>query len=279
MRKEIPFQEGKVVLFKESNFWNELLEKCKETKNIYIATYNFNFRDKFERSFYKELSNLANSGVEVNLLYAIMTFSEEDKLEIEEIFKNFVLCAELKSNHSKLFITDDFAYIGSANFSFNSDKNYECGVIFESKEIINQIKKDFLFELLDQSEFTNIPEVFDPFDLLPKAITAVEKLIKVESKEELFISDVKHYIPEIRFLDELDKNLKALGHPIPVCFDWWNFYMVLYEGKGVKDAEFLAFKEYINELSVYLTDLTSYINEQYLSVGRIGFLKKAKVIK
>jgi hypothetical protein len=27
MIKEIPFQEGKVIFFKESNLWNELLER------------------------------------------------------------------------------------------------------------------------------------------------------------------------------------------------------------------------------------------------------------
>lgn len=151
MRKEIPFQEGKVIFFKESNFWNDLLERCKrETKAIYIATYNFNFRDKYERTFYKQLSNLANSGIDVNLLYSKMTFSDEDKLEIEDIFKNFVLCAELTTNHSKLFITDDFAFIGSANFSFGSNNNYESGVIFSDKEIISELRKFYCEELLEK---------------------------------------------------------------------------------------------------------------------------------
>lgn len=280
MKKEIPFQDGKVVLFKESNFWNELLERCKKgTKQIHIVTYNFNFRDKYERTFYRELSNLANSGVDVNLLYAIMTFSEEDKLEIEEIFTNFVLCAELKSNHSKLFITDDFAYVGSANFSFSSDKNYECGVVFENKEIIEQIKKDILFELLDKSEFTNVPEVFDPFDFLPRATTAVEKLVQVESIEELISSEVKHYIPELRFLEDLEKNLEVLGYPILVDFNWWRFYENIYEGIPVSNEEFLAFKKYINELCLYLTDVTIFINVQYQTIGRNELMKKAKVIE
>jgi hypothetical protein len=114
MKKEIPFQEGKVVFFKESNFWDDVLQKCnEETKAIYIATYNFNF-NQYEKSFYRKLSHLANLGVRVNLLYAKMSYADEDELEVEEIFKNFVLCAKLTTNHSKFFITDDFAFIGSA---------------------------------------------------------------------------------------------------------------------------------------------------------------------
>ncbi|MED2211213.1 hypothetical protein P4V95_28075 [Bacillus thuringiensis] len=35
MIKEIPFQEGEIILFKEANLWNDLLERCKkETKTI-----------------------------------------------------------------------------------------------------------------------------------------------------------------------------------------------------------------------------------------------------
>lgn len=187
MIKEIPFQEGEVIFFKEANLWNDLLERCKkETRTINIATYNFNFRDKYERTFYKELSNLANLGIDVSLLYSKMSFSNEDKLEIEEIFKNFVLCAKLTTNHSKIFIADNFAYIGSANFSFNSNKNYECGVIFKSKEIVSKIRKLFMGEMLEQSEFTNVPKCFDPFDFLPRILNVVEELSKVEKRSLMY---------------------------------------------------------------------------------------------
>jgi len=48
MREEIPFHEGKIVFFKESNFWDELLIRVSgDTDIIYIATYNFNFNSEF----------------------------------------------------------------------------------------------------------------------------------------------------------------------------------------------------------------------------------------
>jgi phosphatidylserine/phosphatidylglycerophosphate/cardiolipin synthase-like enzyme len=90
-----------------------------------------------------------------------MTFSADDKLEIEDIFQNFVLCAELPTNHSKLFIADYFAFIGSANFSFGSNNNYEGGVIFTDKKIISEFRKFYCEELLEKSEFTNVPGCFE----------------------------------------------------------------------------------------------------------------------
>lgn len=277
MKKEIQFQEGKVIFFKETNFWNDLLDRCsRETKKIYIATYNFNFRDKYERSFYRQLSNLANLGVDVNLLYSKMTFSAEDKLEIEDIFKNFVLCAELPTNHSKLFIADDFAFIGSANFSFGSNNNYESGVILTDKKIISELRKFYCEELLEKSEFTNVPDCFDPFDFLPGILTAVEEMRKIERKEDLY----KGNIPHLRFLDDLEKDLEKLGYPVPAHFDWWPFYLQLYEEKRVPDdMTFHNFNSYLNEISSYLNDVISFVNEQYESIGRIELMKRIGVIR
>lgn len=277
MKEEIPFHEGKVIFFKESNFWEELLNRCsRNTKNIYIATYNFNFRHKYERTFYRKLSDLANMGVYVNLLYAKMTFSEEDTLEIEDIFKNFVLCAELPTNHSKLFITDDFAYIGSANFSFGSNNNYESGVIFTDEKVISGVRKFYREELLDKSEFTNIPECFDPLDFLPSIIKAVEEMRTIERKEELY----KGNIPQLRFLDDLEKSLENLGYPVPAHFNWWPLYLQIHEKKSLPDdLTFNNFKNYLNEIYVYLDVVLSYVEEQYGSIGRIGLMKRIGVIK
>ncbi|MDR4946508.1 phospholipase D-like domain-containing protein [Neobacillus cucumis] len=277
MKKEIPFQEGKVVFFKESDFWDELLQRCnKETKAIYIATYNFNF-NQYEKSFYQKLSNLANLGVRVNLLYAKMTHADEDTLEVEEIFKNFVLCAKLTSNHSKLFIMDDFAFIGSANFSFGSNNNYECGVIFENREIISELRKFYCSELLEQSEFTNVPECFDPFEFLPGLLSMVEELIEIESMDELY--QKKEAIPELRYLDDIEKYLGKTGYPVPIHFDWFTFYMHLDEEKYVPDIDFSEFKNYLHELFPYLIEVSDYINEQYKTIGRIQLLKQIQVIK
>lgn len=277
MREEIPFHEGKVVFFKESNFWDELLAKCTtKTETIYIATYNFNF-NQYERSFYQKLAHLANLGVDVRLLYATMTSANSDILEVEEVFKNFVLCAELKTNHSKIFITDDFAFIGSANFSFGSNKNYECGVIFENKEIIEKIQMYYRGVLLQESEFTNIPQSFDPFSFLRMLLLIVEELAN-KTLEDLHIEDIRERIPELRFLDDVKKYLKELDYPEPPYFNWFSFYMLFYDREVVPEYLFTQFKSYLDDLHDYLSHSISFVDEQYKNIGRLELLKKVKAM-
>ncbi|NHN33124.1 phospholipase D-like domain-containing protein [Paenibacillus agricola] len=280
MKKEIPFHEGKVVFFKEANFWGEVLDQCKkETKAIFIATYNFNFQSKYEKTFYRELSKLADLGIDISLLYSKMTYSEKDKLEVEEIFKNFVLCAELVSNHSKLFIADDFAFIGSANFSFGSNNNYECGVIFTDKKIISEIRKYYCEELLDKSEFTNVPEVSDPFDFFPMILKAVEKLGNVKSKEELSNNTENFIIGDLRFIDDIERYVEILGYPVPSEFDWWPIYMSIHDGTQISETIYQDFMSYIRVIHPYLIQVSNYVKEQYESIGRNELMKKIGILK
>jgi len=281
MLEEIPFEDGKIVFIKEANFWQDILERCKkESKSIDIATYNFNFNNKYEKSFYTKLSELADLGVEIRLLYALMTFSEEDKLDIEEVFKNFVLCAHLPENHSKIFITNDFAFIGSANFSFNSDKNYECGVIFTNKEIISKIRKVFGTRLLEVSKFKNVPQAyFSPFAMLPTVINAVEKLNGVEKKKDLYEYKLQETIPLLRYLDDMEKDLKKIDYTIPRDIDWVEFYVGIEGENSLSDKDFRNFQAYIHKLLLFLLTLKDYIQEQYNSIGKNEFIKKMDATK
>jgi phosphatidylserine/phosphatidylglycerophosphate/cardiolipin synthase-like enzyme len=84
-------------------------------------------------------------------------------------------------NHSKLIITDQAAYIGSANFSPESSQNYECGVIYRNPDAIALIRRNVFGNLLRQSfprdvsaigktklyfqQFmSGIPKLFEPFE-------------------------------------------------------------------------------------------------------------------
>jgi hypothetical protein len=131
--------------------------------------------------------------------------------------------------------------------------------------------------LLEESEFTNIPECFDPFEFLPTILSVVKELCVIEKKEELY-SDKREAIPELRYLDNIEKHLNELGYPVPLHFDWFHFYMQLYDEKYVADIAFSEFKHYLHNLYPYLIDVSAVINEQYKTIGRIELLKKIKVI-
>ncbi len=134
-------------------------------------------------------------------------------------------------------------------------------------------------ELLEKSEFTNVPDCFDSFDSLPKILNVVEKLGKIERKEDLYAGNTKELISELHFLDGMEKDLEKLGYPVPVQFDWWQLYMQLYEEKHVPDMTFHKFKSYLHDISLYLTYVTTFVNEEYEKIGRMELLKRIRVIE
>jgi hypothetical protein len=44
-----------------------------------------------------------------------------------------------EDNHAKIIMTDDMAYVGSANFSAESNRNWECGVIIRDPSVITEL--------------------------------------------------------------------------------------------------------------------------------------------
>ncbi|WP_375256426.1 hypothetical protein [Paenibacillus sp. JMULE4] len=99
---------------------------------------------------------------------------------------------------------------------------------------------------------------------------------KIERKEDL----IKGNIPQLRFLDDLEKDLENLGYPVPVQFDWWPLYLQLYEDKRVPDdMTFYSFESYLNKISSYLNDVISFVNEQYENIGRIELMKRIGIIR
>jgi hypothetical protein len=55
------------------------------------------------------------------------------------------------NNHSKIFATENIAYIGSANFSEESDNNFECGVLFTDKTIVSKLINELVSSIENDS--------------------------------------------------------------------------------------------------------------------------------
>jgi hypothetical protein len=117
---------------------------------------------------------------------------------------------------------------------------------------------------------TNVPECFDPFEFLPGVLSVVEVLSEIENMDELY--EKKEAIPELRYLDDIEKYLGKTGYPLPIHFDWFTFYMHLDEEKYVPDIAFREFKNYLHELFPYLIEVIGFISEQYKTIGRIELL-------
>lgn len=178
--------------FRECNF-QEMLDLLPGSNWIDISTFNISQKDK---ALHEILAKC--QGVPVRFITKIPNWMEyywraDQRKSFKELFAIYrarLDPAQYKCrfqgffnvhNHSKLVITDRAAYIGSANYSVESSKNHECGVIFYHPEVIHRIRVEMFEWLLgtsfprDVSELNKarmyfqqflegIPNIFAPLD-------------------------------------------------------------------------------------------------------------------
>ncbi|WFA09594.1 phospholipase D-like domain-containing protein [Tissierella sp. Yu-01] len=281
MYKEIDIgNDNSLILFYRENFWDKLIPTYfNNSRNIDVITYNFNFSHKEEKSFYNKLKELADKGVEIRLLYSKMTYSKTEELEIEEIFKGFVLCAELPENHAKIFVSDNVAFMGSANFSLGSNNNYESGILIRDTNIIKKIRREFVGELLEMSEFKNVPERWDdPFHHilgLKNCIDAIYCLM--DNKENFYIDKNRELIPQLRAWSYIEKIALKLGITFRHHFDWEEFYYKIYDNCYIEEQDYYLFKDYIIKFRDVIENLADYFVESYEEKGRLTTLNELNI--
>ncbi|MBE7074556.1 MAG: hypothetical protein E7376_01040 [Clostridiales bacterium] len=161
MLKKIKLNNKSYILFFQNyDFWNKMIAKhLNGCCNIDIITYNFNFKDYGENSFIRKLCKLIDCGCCVRLLYSK---SENNQDLVNNFINKFGIVSKIKDNHSKVFLSDKVAYIGSSNFSFNSNSNLESGFFTTDKKIIKQLKDNLLNVYYTHKNFKwiTIPDEF-----------------------------------------------------------------------------------------------------------------------
>ncbi|MEG0256085.1 phospholipase D-like domain-containing protein [Vagococcus sp.] len=269
-------QDSKLLLYKNKDFWEDILPKTfEESSYIDVITYNFNFNNYSEKSFYFKLKDLASKGVKIRLLYAKETYMENEEILVEDVFKSFVLCAKLDNNHSKIFLSDKVAYIGSANFSVGSNNNYECGIIIKDIEVIEKIRKTFVTELIEASELISIPEnPFDPLHIINDLIQTLETIAPMLShdRDAILIDQNLELIPELRnweFAQELLENSTInFEFEFDHVFDWLNFYCDCYENRSVIESEFQILCDFVPKFYKHLQKIKSKLVKLYETEGK-----------
>lgn len=279
MYKEIDLgNNNSLVLFHYEEFWNKIIpHNFEDSERIDIITYNFNFIHKNGRSFYNKLKKLSEKGVDIRLLYAKNTYSNSDNIEIEEIFKQSILCANLPENHAKIFISDTIAFIGSANFSIGSNNNYECGTIIRDIDTIEKIRREFITQLLEVSEFTNIPHSVhnDPMNHVLWVEDAINKINSIISeKKNLENAESMDLISKLRFYDDIKDIAEKLGISFSHGFDLYGILLRPYEEEYLTYEEYNLFKDYICKLETVIKKMKNYLIKSYDENGRINTLKE-----
>ncbi|WAG57924.1 phospholipase D-like domain-containing protein [Clostridium estertheticum] len=123
----------KIVTFNSSAENSKLLNevgKLKDTTEVEIIT---NIPNRYATYF----SDVARKRARKNIISYTEQLNPENFQPMVSSYFNF-------SNHSKIILTENIAYIGSANASDESDKNFESGVIIKDKMIITEIIRDII---------------------------------------------------------------------------------------------------------------------------------------
>ncbi|MGI1805990.1 phospholipase D-like domain-containing protein [Exiguobacterium sp. TDN 0502] len=132
--------------------YSEVLEDFQNAEYIYILTYNISKDDETllekinESPPDTEIKLYTNIPSRFNRYYyewaktkaKVQIDNYKEKLNPENFNQKFQSMFTF-DNHSKIIMTNNIAYVGSANYSSESANNFEAGVIFEDKNMINQI--------------------------------------------------------------------------------------------------------------------------------------------
>lgn len=171
--------KGKVVVGKGECIYQEVVDDFKNTSEITILTFNLSHKDGGK--LLNALSEACKRGVKAKITTNIPkrfpsyyahsrnTYAKNAHSMIQDYLKkldssqyNMHLDAYFNfSNHSKIILTDNIFYCGSANYSDESENNIECGFISKDKDLIKKVKetiiKDVIYESIPYYEY-NIAE-------------------------------------------------------------------------------------------------------------------------
>lgn len=122
-----------VVTFNISENGDYLISKLKNVRpNTEVKIFS-NIPQRFKQYYHENARNLAKRKIRIYI----------DKLNPERFNVNTDTSFSF-SNHSKIILTNNKVYVGSANFSDESRNNIESGFISDDVEFIEFIKKDIV---------------------------------------------------------------------------------------------------------------------------------------
>lgn len=177
----INFKDGTFVSSKDLLGYQEVIDDFKNSKTIRIITYNLSRSSKDDKLFERLLA--LESDIDVQIITNIPSrFPEYYKTSAGEYLRRTAstnIDTYLKklnpndfkakihpffnfNNHAKIIGTENIVYIGSANFSNESAKNYEAGILIRDKEFIAKLYKSFFENLKKDS----VPYFDDDFNKL-----------------------------------------------------------------------------------------------------------------
>lgn len=196
---ELSFSGGRFVTLDGDINYREVLDDFQQAKTIRIITYNISKNQKFDAL----LNALKNTEAEVRLITNVPSRMDTyynsnggnymrsaarknieiyiSKLDPNKFSPNFLPYFNIR-NHAKLIGTENIVYIGSANYSNESQNNIEAGILIEDKKFIKDLYIEF-FDKVQEESLSYFDESFSAFRLFVLSLYAKfsyhhEKLIE-----------------------------------------------------------------------------------------------------
>lgn len=143
---------AELIFSKDECGYNEVIDDFRKANIIKIVTFNISAENSSLLNEVKNLKDTTDVEVITNIPNRYATYYSEaarkrarknitsytEQLNPEN-FDPMVSSYFNFSNHSKIILTENIAYIGSANASDESNNNFEGGVIIRDKGIIREI--------------------------------------------------------------------------------------------------------------------------------------------
>jgi hypothetical protein len=254
----LPGFNGDLVLGINECTYQDVIDDFRNSSFIGIVTYNISARNNSK--LLQALKSATQNGTQVEIITNIPKrfphyYGDNYAIAASEAIKKYIRLLNpqsfddrmdsyfLFSNHAKIIVTDNIAYWGSANFSDESDKNYECGTISTDPSIIKYIKD----EVLPQLKAAAIPYYKHNF------VQAVYKLREAKQMCQS-MSDMVHEATFVSY-EDYDTNFEPR----------WVYNK---ENSGITkkllESFIVSFRQYVDALAIIDTIVSEYWAEEEL---------------
>lgn len=275
------------ILTFQEDLWDFLLTQNfgENSSWIDISTLNFNFENRLPNSMYTKLKQLGNKGVDIRLIFSKPIPENIDMDDLEPQFTTSVVAYFLNDpneiNHSKIFLSESVGYIGSANFSYSSQNNFECGVLIKDRELLKKIRKELFVHLYSHENFklTSIPDSLYLEETLKGAKSTVESYLAACSRETIDIDE--NLMMHMEWYGCLTRNdLNAISRLLHIPVDIYPDWCHLETGEYQKtDREIIKLRQNLLAYRDFYELCLEKIKQEYLRVGKHQFIEEYKRFK
>lgn len=154
-----PIKEGRFVAGKGEHNYQEVIDDFKNAEYIGIVT--FNISPTTNGGLIKALKKACKAGVNATVVTNIPKrypnyYGHQYAVSAKRVISDYIRILDSQSfdmrlsaffdfnNHAKIIMTNNIAYVGSGNFSDESKKNYENGIISTDAAFIRHLWNDII---------------------------------------------------------------------------------------------------------------------------------------